>query len=296
MKIDKPKISIIIPCFNMVDYIEDTILSVIRQDYRNYEIIIVDGLSNDGTLQIIEKYKDYFHLIISEKDKGQYNAINKGMKHATGDILAWLNADDKYFPWTLRHVAEFFIKNGNIHWISGATTIMDEAGLINGVNRNIIVKPNKFIQNGWFRGDLYGFLQQEGMFWSKELWKDCGGIDESYKLAADFELWTRFSRKAELISFGLPLAIFRNRTSSRSKVQKNVYSAEVDLICKNLKSPSGLKKYFGKKNKLTSILMRKFTIRKGNVYYYSALDSEWVLKSKYTTMSTHSFTSILSLH
>jgi glycosyltransferase involved in cell wall biosynthesis len=295
-KKDYPKISIIIPCYNMVEYIEETILSIVQQDYKNCEIIIVDGLSNDGTLQIIEKYKDYFDLIISEKDKGQYYAINKGMNHATGDILAWINADDVYFPWTLRHAGEFFKSHPDIDWISGATTIMNENGLINGINRNIIAKPTSFIKNGWFRRDLYGFLQQEGMFWRKELWIKSGGLNEKYKLAADFELWIKFGKYAELVSFGLPLAAFRSRIDSRSKIQKSVYSNEVKKICKNLNSPSYFKSFLGKYSILTNMILKKLTVRHGKIYYYSSLNSKWVLKEKYTTMSTHTLTTIISLN
>ena len=94
------KISIIVPCYNMEQYIEETLISILNQKYENLELIIVDGLSSDNTLNIISKYEKQISLLISEKDNGQYNAINKGMSFATGDILAWLNADDIYFPWT----------------------------------------------------------------------------------------------------------------------------------------------------------------------------------------------------
>ena len=292
----KPKISIVIPCYNMEKYIEQTLLSIINQDYKNFEIIIVDGLSIDKTLMIIKKYKKYIHKIISERDSGQYNAINKGMNHATGDILAWINADDIYFPWTFRHVGEFFLKHPKIEWISGMTALMDETGLLNGINRNIIAKPNSYIEKGWFREELYGFLQQEGMFWRKELWNNYGGLDEHYRLAADFELWTRFSKYSELVSFGLPLSSFRIRDNSRSKLQKEVYNSEVKKICLKLKSPSKLKQYLGKKNEFTNVIMRKLTLKKSKIYYYSLLNKSWMLSEKYTTMSPHSLTSILSLH
>ena len=85
----------------MEKYIEETILSILNQQYPNLELIIVDGGSSDNTLSILSKYKEQISLLISEKDEGQYNAINKGFSKATGEMLAWLNADDVYFPWTL---------------------------------------------------------------------------------------------------------------------------------------------------------------------------------------------------
>jgi len=91
-----PKISIVTVSFNMVDYIEDTILSVISQEYPNLEYIVIDGGSKDGTVDIIKKYEQWITYWISEPDSGMYDAINKGFKHATGEIMAYINSDDKF--------------------------------------------------------------------------------------------------------------------------------------------------------------------------------------------------------
>ena len=98
---EKLKISIIIPTFNSEEYVEETIKSVINQNYSNLDLILVDGNSTDRTMRIVEKYKEYFSHIVSEADNGQYDAINKGFNLAVGDIFAYLNSDDIYFPWTL---------------------------------------------------------------------------------------------------------------------------------------------------------------------------------------------------
>lgn len=124
------KISIITPCYNMEKFIEGTILSVLNQNYPNLEYIIIDGASTDRTLEIIEKYKDRISLIISEPDKGMYDAINKGLSRATGDIMAYINADDQYLPGTLSLVNRLFSKFKNVDWISGVPTFMDEDRII----------------------------------------------------------------------------------------------------------------------------------------------------------------------
>ena len=289
------KISIIVPCYNMEKYIEETILSILNQQYSNLELIVVDGGSSDNTLSILSKYKEQISLLISEKDEGQYNAINKGFSKATGEILAWLNADDVYFPWTLAHVANFFREYPSQSWVSGSTSLMNENGLINGLSANVIAKPNKFVRNGWFRSKLYGYLQQEGMFWRKELWEQVGGLNEKYKLASDFELWTRFSNKSSLVSFGLPLASFRKRMSSRSNELKKEYEAEVKSICDGFKKPNFIVKRLGEFSVFTMLLLRKFTISKSLIYFYSPTKKKWILKKKRSSLTVHSFSKLIFL-
>ena len=291
----KVKISIVVPCYNMEQYIEETILSILNQQYPNLELIVVDGGSSDNTLYILSKYKEQISLLISERDEGQYNAINKGFSKATGEILAWLNADDVYFPWTLAHVANFFNKHPSQLWVSGSTSLMNENGLIYGFSSNVIAKPNKFVRNGWFRSGQYGYLQQEGMFWRKELWEQVGGLNENYKLASDFELWTRFSNKSSLVSFGLPLACFRNRMSSRSNELKKEYEAEVESICYGFKKPNFIVKFLGGFSLFTMLLIRKLTISKSLIYFYSPTKKIWILIKKRSSLTVHSFSKLIFL-
>ena len=103
-----PRITIITPVFNNVHFIESCILSILNQNYPNLEYIVIDGGSNDGTLEIIENYAEKLTYFISEKDRGQTHALNKGFAKATGQILAWLNADEEYLPGTLLEVGKHF--------------------------------------------------------------------------------------------------------------------------------------------------------------------------------------------
>ena len=154
MRNNLPKISIVMPCLNSVDYIERSIRSVIEQDYKNIELFIKDGDSCDGTLEIIRHYaKKYPHIIkwISEKDRGQADAINIGMRKVNGDILAQLNADDVYKEGALRLVAEYFMKNPNIMWVYG------KADIINA-NDKEIRRWITLYKNFWLRNYSYNTL------------------------------------------------------------------------------------------------------------------------------------------
>ena len=121
------KISVITPSFNQGRFIEQTIKSVLNQRYPDLEYIVIDGGSTDNTLEILRKYSDKI-MWVSEKDKGQSSAINKGIRMATGDILAFLNSDDLYLPHTLKTVADFFKKNQKASWASGDYHIIDSRG------------------------------------------------------------------------------------------------------------------------------------------------------------------------
>jgi glycosyltransferase involved in cell wall biosynthesis len=288
-----PRISIITACYNMGKYIEQTIQSVITQDYPHLEYIIVDGGSTDSTIDIINRYKSKISIIISEPDGGMYDAINKGIKSSTGDILAWLNADDIYFPWTLSTVAKAFSENNEINWIRGMPSFIDESGCISNIYNNISAAPRNFIRNGWFRDGLYGYLQQESIFWKRGLWEKVNGLNLNYTIAADFELWTRFAEISDLVSVGLPLAAFRKRSQSKSVLQKQIYFDEVNQICmfkKNFFTPL---KSFAHYSKTTNFILRSITWRKAPIYYYCINMKKWIFQYRIRPVSNISFSQLL---
>src|SRR6266540_2247918 len=113
-----PRISIITPSFNQGAFLEQAIRSVIVQNYPNLEYVIIDGGSTDNSIEIIKKYEKHLHYWISEKDNGQYDAINKGFAKSSGVIMGWLNSDDMYCPWALKTVSSIFSECPNIEWLT----------------------------------------------------------------------------------------------------------------------------------------------------------------------------------
>lgn len=226
-------ISIVTPTYNSAEYLEDCIRSIRAQSYKDYEHIIVDGGSNDGTLDIIKKYDGTYPMRwISEKDNGMYDAIAKGFKMAKGDIFCWLNSDDMYMPWTLETVSmvmERNIENSRVQWCVGRDSRFTQKGINYIVSKRVRVFPRGLIEKGWMNGVKLGCLQQESSFWTRELYESVGGIDVNYKLAGDFHLWKKFAKKEKLYSLNSVLAGFRIHTGQKSGDVK-AYLAETGRI------------------------------------------------------------------
>lgn len=224
-----PKITVVTPNFNHVDYLEDTILSVISQNYPSLEYIIIDGGSTDGSIDIIKKYERKLSYWLSEPDQGVYDAVNKGFAKSSGAILMWLNSDDLLHPGALFNVGEIFYSFPEVRWITGINTSYDETGRVIGADR----------ARGFSRFDFctyrYQWLQQESTAWRRDLWEQAGGaLDTRYKLAADFELWLRFFRYTSLYPCDVLIGGFRMRSKNQLSADFiSVYHEEAEQAIKN---------------------------------------------------------------
>ncbi len=208
-----PRITVVTTVFNGAKHIEKTITSVLEQGYPNLEYMIVDGGSTDGTVDIIRKYADKLAYWVSEKDDGMYSAIQKGFDRATGEIMAWINADDYYGEHCFETVAEIFGKFPQIEWLTGLNVHYDEKGRI--VNA---WGPRPFTRLDFLSGDFM-FVQQESTFWKRSLWEKAGSKFGKYRLADDFELWLRFSRHATLYCTSAYLGGFRIRSENQLSLE-----------------------------------------------------------------------------
>jgi len=222
------KISIITTNYNTDKYLEETILSVLNQkgDFE-LEYIITDGESTDGSLEIIKKYKDKLKYI-SEKDKGQSNGINKGLRMATGDIVAFLNADDIYLDNTLDTVVRYFKDNPECMWLTGYCKIIDENG--KQIKKYITDYKNRKLRRFSFEQLLVeDCISQPATFWRRKLLDEVGYIDESLHYSMDQDLWARFAKKYKLHLIREYLACFRftSDTKTGSNVDKTLIESKL---------------------------------------------------------------------
>lgn len=228
------KISIITTNYNTDKYLEQTIKSVLNQKGEfELEYIITDGGSIDNSLEIIKKYnkevkegkwgKHITYKYISKKDKGQSNGINKGLKMATGDIIAFLNADDIYLENTLNTVVEYFKENPDCMWLTGYCKIVDENG--KQIKKYITGYKNRKLRKFTFEQLLIeNCISQPATFWRKELLEEVGYIDESLHYSMDQDLWARFAKKYRLHLIKDYLACFRFTpdTKTGSSIEKTL--------------------------------------------------------------------------
>ncbi|NWG34852.1 MAG: glycosyltransferase [Chloroflexi bacterium] len=221
-----PKISVITPSYNQGKYIEETIRSVLLQDYPNLEFIIMDGGSTDNTLEIIKKYEPWLAYWESVPDRGQSHAINKGLQKATGDWIAWLNADDLYLENALPLIASAIVRSPEpVFWIVGATIFTDpDLHEISQFPPHLYTSPGRdrnYIPTGWIdfvctkRSGIA--LPQPSSFWKRDIVIEVGGIDETLKYAMDHELYGRLAYHGfRPVLIGQALACFRMHSAQKT--------------------------------------------------------------------------------
>lgn len=190
MKSDQPLVSIITPSFNQVEYLETTIQSVLEQDYPHIEYIIIDGGSTDGSLDIIQRYAPRLSYWTSEPDHGQAEAINKGMRRASGDLIAWLNSDDVYLPGALANAVETALQRPDAGMVYGD-------GIMVGSNLELL-DPHRYRTLSAL--DLLSFeiLLQPAAFIRRAALEEVGHLNEDYHLILDHELWVRIAGRYPL--------------------------------------------------------------------------------------------------
>jgi glycosyltransferase involved in cell wall biosynthesis len=202
------RISVVTPSLNQATFIEATIRSVLDQDYPALDYIVVDGGSTDGTLAILQKYGDQLRWL-SEKDRGQTDAINKGLRLAEGEILAYLNADDLYLPETLDQVAHYLAAQPQADWVYGHCRLIDETGQSRGQLRAPSFNLNRMI----LRGE---FIPQPTVFWRRSAATAIGEFDVKLRYAMDCDFFIRLGRRSPGHRLNAELACFRLQPLSKT--------------------------------------------------------------------------------
>lgn len=228
-----PRISVVTPSFNQAKYLEETIRSVLLQGYPNLEYIVIDGGSTDGSVDIIRRYQDSLAYWISEPDRGQCHAINKGFSLATGDWLAWLNSDDIYLPGALYEVARTIRDHADCNWIVGAVNFADADLKSLGVFEPVCHTDDwlDFVCTKRKNGTA---LPQMGSFWSRQAWEVAGQLDETLHYAMDHEYWGRLAYHSfRPICLQQSLALFRLHPQAKTSRGDGGFFADERTVIDN---------------------------------------------------------------
>ena len=276
-----PRISIVTPSFNQGRFLDETIRSVLDQNYPDLEYFIVDGGSKDESVDVIKRYESRLSGWVSEKDKGHFDGVNKGFARCTGEVLAWINSDDKYMPWAFSVVGEIFAMFPQVQWLTSLfPTHWDKAGRavnckeVDGFCRRAFLRGENIPRPGAPGRLTTTFIMQEATFWRRSLWEKAGPIDETLSLAGDTELWAKFYKHADLYGVATPLGGFRMHGDQKTGHSMGAYlDLSMSLIARNggrpytpteaaLRSlgrrwlPDRIKKRIGLKDKVEIIINR----------------------------------------
>lgn len=235
--------AIVTPSYNQGAYLGAAMRSVLEQEYPHLEYVVMDGASTDNSLEVIQSYADHLHHWQSQPDDGHYAAINAGFAHTTGEIMAWLNSDDLYTPWTFQLVADIFEQFPEVEWLTAGYPLnWNRDGLPVNAEYQIGYSYDNYMRGAYIPGDetttaLWN-IQQESTFWRRSLWEKVGGsIDTQYTLAGDFDLWTRFFQHAPLYTVHTMLGGFRSHGAEQRSAKGR--SAYVEQCKQSLRAAGG---------------------------------------------------------
>ena len=215
-----PKFSIITASYNQAEFLERTILSIINQSYKNYELIIIDGGSTDSSVDIIKKYQRNVAYWVCEKDRGQTHAINKGFAKATGDFVCFQNSDDIFLPGAFEEFANAIVAHSNYDLFYGDHKHIDKDDNILDIHK--LMPVNFFSQI--IRGP---FIHNQACFWRRDIFDVIGFLDESYQFDMDYEFFTRvlyYGYKAKHIP--KYLGAFRHHDDAKTSTLQDVQILE----------------------------------------------------------------------
>jgi len=245
----QPLVSIITPSFNQAKYLEQTLRSVLEQDYARIEYIIIDGASTDGSVEIIKKYSlesdsllsdrqrqaSGFHTInywLSEKDSGQAEAINKGLSRATGEIVAWLNSDDYYLPGAISAAVKVFEENPDVVMVYGDMLAVDADGqTINTLKYKQLTLEDLL---------CFQIVGQPSVFFRRDVYEKIGGLDMNFHFLLDHQYWIRIAQRGKILHVNQTWAAARYHAEAKNRARASEFGREAFRILDWAKSQPGL--------------------------------------------------------
>lgn len=208
-----PKISVVTCSYGQARYLDATLRSVIEQGYGKLEYIVVDGGSQDGSVDIIRGHAAALAWWVSEPDRGQTDALIKGFAHANGDIQGWLCSDDLLLPGALAEVARFFERHPEVDAVYGDSVWIDAAGNFLRCKREIAFDRFVMLFD-------HNYIPQPSMFWRRSLYERVGGLDPRFNLAMDNDLWERFSRHGRIAHLPVYLSCMRYYPAQKTRAMR----------------------------------------------------------------------------
>jgi len=234
-----PSISVITPSYNQGQYIKQTVESVLSQQYPNLEYIVVDALSTDQTLDILTPFQDQLTLIV-ERDRGQSDAINKGLRRATGDIVCWLNSDDYLLPGTLHKVGSVFEKYPDRLWLTGDCQVVNENGETIQEPIRLYKKLLRSLSPTFYLG-ITNCICQPATFWRRSVHESLGYIDESLHYTMDYDWWLRLLKLQIPVVSPELFTAFRIHSASKGGSQFDQQFTEDYAVCRKYWPDSGVR-------------------------------------------------------
>ncbi|MBC7876736.1 MAG: glycosyltransferase [Anaerolineales bacterium] len=234
-------VSIITPSFNQALYLEQTITSVLNQDYPRIEYIVIDGGSTDNSVDIIKNYKNKLAYWVSEKDNGQADAINKGFAKATGEIIAWLNSDDYYLEGTISAAVKVFEENPDVVLIYGNMLAVDENGkTFNALNYKQLTLEDLL---------CFQIIGQPAVFMRRSALQKTGGLDPSFHFLLDHHLWIRLAQHGKILHVDQTWAAARYHDEAKNRAKAAEFGREAFRILDYIEQHENLASVLAKVNR-----------------------------------------------
>lgn len=229
---DWPLLTIVTPSYNQVDYLEETIRSVLLQGYPNLEYLVMDGGSTDGSVAIIEKYAPWLSHWQSQRDGGQAAAIADGFARGRGAIMSWINSDDRFLPGAFLRAGRFFLKHPAVIFANGDVNLTNADGSI--IKRLYAVRPMASVT---LTLSIHG-MHQQGAFWRRSAYEQVGGVDPSFRFCMDRDLFVRLAQAGPSRRIpGPPMGDFRLHEEAKTALLQDVRLRESSLISERYGSP-----------------------------------------------------------